>query len=271
MGIEVELNGKGGRVCPQGQSGHIRCPLIVRSTSEDVLTGEVFGLLRHVRPHLWLTPLLNLGLGVQSHRQAWFKDLSVRLWERQDRFPPELLRFREGRTEPDIVIEYENPPTTIWIEAKYTSPLAERTSNSDDNDQVLRGIRTLLAATGHVSTDKLFSVPRRKPVWLALLAYKPEPLVDRYQNRQHLAECLKGMVKEDALPHQSFVGTVTWKDITQILLDRTTQMTPAERSISRTLATYIEHKMERPKQVGLPVLPTPPDHMSSHPSRILTA
>jgi hypothetical protein len=271
MGIEVELNGKGGRVCPQGQSGAIRCPLIVRSTSEDVLTGEVFGLLKHIRPHLWLTPLLNLGLDVECHRQVWFKGLSIRLWERQDRFPPELLGFREGRTEPDIVIEFQNPPTTIWIEAKYTSPLAERTSNSDDNDQVLRGIRTLLAATGHVTAEKLFAAPKRKPIWLALLAYKPDSLVDRYRNPKHLAECLKGMVDEKALPTDPFVGTVTWNDIARILSERMPQMTPAERSMTQSLAEYIRHKMELPKQVGLPVLPNPTDHTLSHPLRILSA
>jgi hypothetical protein len=169
------------------------------------------------------------------------------------------------------VIEFENPPTTIWIEAKYTSPLAERTSNSDDNDQVLRGIRTLLAVTGHVSSRELFTVPRRKPIWLALLAYEPEALVDGYRSREHLAASLKGILKEETLPSQPFVGTVTWNDIARTLLDSTTQMTPAERSIAKSLAAYIQHKMELPKHIGLPVLPTPDDRMSSHPSRNLTA
>jgi hypothetical protein len=45
MSALVELNGKAGRLCPKAQAGEIRCPCIVRTTSEDVLTGEVFGAL----------------------------------------------------------------------------------------------------------------------------------------------------------------------------------------------------------------------------------
>jgi hypothetical protein len=263
MSALVELNGKAGRICPQAQSGAIKCPCIVRTTSEDVLTGEVFGQLRHVRPHLWLSPLLNLGLETQTYRKAWFKGLSIRLWERQERFPPELLGFKEGRSEPDIIIEFDNPATTIFIEAKYTSPLAEGTTHSDDNDQVLRGIRTLLAATGHISTNKLFTVPKRKPIWLALLAYKPEALVDRYRDREVLGQCLEGIVNKTDLPGSAFVGTVTWQEIAEVLSTRKNQMTASERSISQGLGEYIKHKMILPKSVGLPVLNS--DHMSSHP------
>ena len=128
MSIEVELHRKGGKVCEGARRGEITCPLIIRPTSEDVVVGNVFGMLRHVRPHLWLNELLNSALGTTKFRQVWFKNFSLRLWERQARFPPELLDFREGRTEPDVVIEWENPPTTVWIEAKWLSPMAKRTA-----------------------------------------------------------------------------------------------------------------------------------------------
>jgi hypothetical protein len=246
MSAMVELNGKAGRVCPQAQSGEIRCPCIVRTNSEDVLTGEVFGQLRHIRPHLWLGPLLNIGLAAETQRKVWYKNLQIRLWERQDRFPPELLGFKEGRTEPDIIIEFENPATTIFIEAKYTSPLAESTTHSENNNQVLRGVRTLLAATGHVQSNPLFSMPKRRPIWLALMAYKPDSLVDRYRDRDALARHLDGIVERDDLPVDPFVGTITWKDIAQVLMDRLNQMTPAEKSITRELDQYIQHKMTLP-------------------------
>jgi len=243
MGALVELHGKAGRVCPQGQSGEIRCPCIVRTTSEDVLTGEVFGQLHHIRPHLWLGPLLDIGTGTRSHRQVWYKKFQMRFWERQERFPSELLKFKEGRSEPDIIIEFENPATTIFIEAKYTSPLAECTTHSDQNDQVLRGIRTLLTTTGHIQPNRLFKFPRRTPIWLALLAYKPEKLVDRYKNPRHLAGELTGIVSQDDFPTETFVGTITWRDISKVLMDRVDQMTPFERSITHELVRYIEHKM----------------------------
>ena len=34
----TEMHGKGGRLCEQAASGQMRCPLLIRSTSEDVIT-----------------------------------------------------------------------------------------------------------------------------------------------------------------------------------------------------------------------------------------
>ena len=36
----TELYGKGGRVCKEARKGNIRCGLIVRPNSEDVITGR---------------------------------------------------------------------------------------------------------------------------------------------------------------------------------------------------------------------------------------
>src|SRR5688500_19848586 len=104
MSLEVELNKKAGRICPQAASGEIRCPLIVRQSSEDVVTGTVFGHLRAIRPHLWLGPLLNEAYQTTRFRQVWYRELSIRFWERQTRFPAELLSFREGKSEIDLII-----------------------------------------------------------------------------------------------------------------------------------------------------------------------
>jgi hypothetical protein len=138
--------------------------------------------------------------------------------------------------------------------------LAEGTTHSYQNDQVLRGIRTLLAVTGHVQAHRLFAIPRRKPIWLALLAYKPESLVDRYRDRDSLAGNLKDLVAENDLPADPFVGTITWLEIAQILNDRQSQMTPAERSITGQLDRYIQHKMVLPRKTRLPILESNADN-----------
>jgi hypothetical protein len=173
---------------------------------------------------------------------VWYRNLSIRLWERQSRFPPELLKFREGNTEPDIIIAWENPPTTVWLEAKYISELADGTTHSDQNDQVIRGIRTLLAATGHIQTKRLFEMPRRLPIWLALLKTRPDPLVERYRDPKKLARSLKGIITSKHLPADPFVGTVTWTDIAEILETRLAHMTAVERSVSNALCEYIRFK-----------------------------
>lgn len=242
MSLEVELHGKAGRVCPEALSGEKHCPLIVRTTSEDVMTGTVFGALKHIRPHLWLGPTLNLGLGVNRFRQVWYKNLSIRFWERQERYPPELLEFREGRTEPDIIIEWENPPTTVWIEAKYHAELAWGTANKADNDQVIRGIRTLLAATGHIQPDRLFNIPKRDAIWLALLTYKPDPLVEQYRKTPRLMKALAGPKEPTSLPTAPFVGTITWQELARVLRLTTCRAIPTEASMISVVLEYLESK-----------------------------
>jgi len=243
MSIETEVNGKGGKVCEQARKGEIHCPLMIRPTSEDVITGNVFGMLKHIRPHLWLNPLLNLALDGDAdsgpYRQVWFKDFKVKFWERQAKFPPELLDFREGRTEPDVIIEWENPPTTVWIEAKYLSGFAKGTNDSDNNDQVLRGIRTLLADTGHIRPSRLFNVPQRAAAWIALLSSKPDSMVDQYREQDRL---LRAIPYPASLPQQPLVGTVTWKDV-QFMAYRGTSISSNERSIFETLDDYLDLKI----------------------------
>lgn len=247
MSIEVELNKKAGRVCREALAGLKHCPLIVRSTSEDVMTGNVFGTLRHIRPHLWLGPLLNLALGTRKFRQVWYKKLSIRLWERQDRFPQELLDFREGRTEPDVIIEWENPPTTVWIEAKLHAPLAEGTSNHPANNQVIRGIRTLLAATGQLQPHRLFRTPLRRAIWLALLSYKPEPLVDRYRDPVEVFRALPYPDRLASLPQRVEVGTIAWRDVAKTLQSCGRLASRHERMVADELVEYLCFKCNQPR------------------------
>ncbi len=228
MSIEVELNRKAGRVCKDALAGKTHCPLIVRTSSEDVLVGNVFGMLRHIRPHLWLGPMLNAALDTDEFRQVWYKDLSIRLWERQPAFPSELLGFKEGRTEPDIIIEWENPPTTVWIEAKYHAPMAESTANSPNNNQATRGIRNLLYAAGHIQPpSRLFDRPRRRPIWLALLK-DAEGTTD---------------MDADNGSNSTDTGGITWDQLRRLLNDQERFLSPIEVSMSERLTTYLDSKM----------------------------
>ena len=250
MSIEVELNGKGGKVCEKARCGEIRCGLIVRPTSEDVLVGNVFGMLKHIRPHLWLNPLLNLALHDDPRggpfRQVWFKDFRVRFWERQARFPPELLGFREGHTEPDVVITWKNPPTTVWIEAKYLSGFATGTTNSEDNDQVIRSLRTLLVATGHIRPARLFDTPLRRPVWLAMTMEGDEALVEVYRNPSIVRSRLAEITEHPVLPERPFLGWVPWPRAAGILGDSSMGAMPAEKSVLDRVAAYLSYKVPFP-------------------------
>jgi len=48
------------------QARKLRCPLIVRPTSEDVITGHVFQTLGIINPRWWLADMLNLALGAPA-------------------------------------------------------------------------------------------------------------------------------------------------------------------------------------------------------------
>jgi hypothetical protein len=250
VSIEVELHRKGGRLCPAARCGDIKCPLIVRATSEDVVVGNVFGALKHIRPHLWLNGLLNKALGGDSFRQVWFKRFSLRLWERQARYPPELLDFREGRTEPDVVIEWENPPTTVWIEAKWRSRFATKTNQAPDNDQVIRGIRTLLADTGHVQPRRLFDQPERRPLWVALLSHRHDPVLERVRT-----QCDAGVWRSDIagachLPCSRFVGTLTWADLRGLLKCQARHGFMREAAMMGGVVQYLGLKLASTRPTG---------------------
>jgi hypothetical protein len=48
-------------------------------------------------------------------------------------YPRELLPWNEGSTQIDLTIQWENQPTTIYVEMKYGSDVSERTAG--DNGQ----------------------------------------------------------------------------------------------------------------------------------------
>ena len=94
----TELLGKGGQVCQQAKAGEIKCPLIVRPTSEDVITGQLFQALESVNPRWWLPQILNTALGTSRFRQQVFRRLRIDLWKNRPPYPRELLPWNEGST-----------------------------------------------------------------------------------------------------------------------------------------------------------------------------
>ena len=127
----TEMLGKGGTLCSQAKTGEIRCPLIVRPTSEDVITGHLFRSLGYLNPRWWLPDLLNEALGAPRFRRQVYRRLRIELWQNQPCYPRELLPWDEGSTQVDAIITWENPPTTVLIEMKYLSGLSGTVSRDD--------------------------------------------------------------------------------------------------------------------------------------------
>src|SRR5262249_28460009 len=117
----TELRGKQGCLCQPARSGALRCPLIVRPTSEDVITGHLALALRVLHPCRFLPDLLNAALGGTRFRRQVFRRFRVEPWVNRPRYPRELLPWDEGSTQVDLHLTWENPPTTVYLEAKYGS------------------------------------------------------------------------------------------------------------------------------------------------------
>jgi hypothetical protein len=81
----TEMHGKGGRVCREARKGNIRCGLIVRPTSEDVITGHLAQAFRVLNPRWILPDLLNLGLKARRFRRQVFRELQVEPWRNRPR------------------------------------------------------------------------------------------------------------------------------------------------------------------------------------------
>lgn len=235
-------------MCSHARSGEVRCPLIVRQTSEDVITGHVFQSLGYLNPRWWLPDLLNAGLGCGRFRRQVFRVLRIDLWQNQPCYPRELLPWDEGSTQVDVVISWENPPTTVFIEAKYGSALSATVAGDDGqtgfpSDQLIRNIRVGLLQSGYFDRGKeLFPRPARDFVVLVLSPNRGHPLVDRYRDRQRLLAAIPHSDRLTGLPRGPFVGQLDYRDIVSTLTSQSKWMTAPERRVVAALEEYLEFK-----------------------------
>ena len=254
----TEMNGKGGKLCSHARSGEIRCPLIVRPTSEDVITGHLFQSLGYINPRWWLPDLLNAALGADRFRRRAFRRLAIGLWQNQPCYPRRLLPWDEGSSQIDVVITWENPPTTVFVEAKYGSDLSARVSADDGrsgypSDQLVRNIRVGLLRSGYFCLGKaLFPQPPRDFAALVLSPVKGHPLVDRYLDPRRLRAAIPHSDRLVGLPRTPFVGQLDYADIDATLRRQSRWMNAAERRVAGDLADYLEYK-----RATLPPRPSP--------------
>lgn len=268
----TEMLGKGGTLCSQARSGEIRCPLIVRPTSEDVITGHLFQSLGYLNPRWWLPDLLNEALGTPRFRRQVYRNLRISLWDNQPSYPRELLPWDEGSTQVDALLTWENPPTTVFIEAKYASGLSTSVSNDDGksgypSDQLVRNIRVGLHRTGWFQAEHhLFALPPRDLVVLVLAPNKGHLLVERYRNLAHLWKAIPHSDKLIGRPRLPFVGEISYADVAGLLRRQSRWFNRAERLIAEDLTAYLEFKL-----TTIPAKSSPRAPGRSEPTTITTS
>lgn len=243
----TELYGKGGRICQMAMDGKLRCPLIVRPTSEDVITGNLCEVLRTLNSRWWLPDLLNAALGTQRFKRQYHRQLNIEPWQNRPRYPREMLPWNEGSTQVDLTIRWENPPTTVYIEMKYGSDLSAKTSNDDGrhgfpSDQLIRNARVGLMECGWFRRGRMFEFPPRDYVLLLCWPNKGHPLVWRYRDPHKLRAAIPHGDQLTGLPTMPFIGELSYGDITQVLRRQRRWFTRAEQMLIDSLMDYLSFK-----------------------------
>ena len=246
----TELNGKGGCLCEPARKGELRCPLIVRPTSEDVVTGQLFWALKFLNPRWWLPEFLNRGLGTDRFRRQVFRKLRIDVWQKQRSYPRHQIPWDEGKTEVDVVITWENPATTVFIEMKYGSPLSATTVHNDGNDgypsdQLIRNARIGLYENGWFDEKRLFDIPTRDFVLMLVTPADGNPLVREYRDPDRLRAAIPQGDRLSKLPTGPFIGELSYQGIVQVLRDQRRWFTRLERNIVDDLVEYLGFKLHQ--------------------------
>ncbi len=247
MSIIFELfKSSGKKVCPPNYVRKSNCPLIVRTTSEDLLTANVFGILKNLDPKVWLRRFLGEAIKGKDFSHHTFENLSFEFWRKYR--PPVNRKYREGTSEVDVTIFYKDG--IILIEAKYLAPVSLRTSNDPRRDQVIRYLD--LAAyhfLNHPDSVKEFSFV------LIIDTDKPPWTLTRYRYHQNL---IKGLTTpgffnppvDTGRLLSKGVGWLTWKQFRKILeISKCHFTTQAERKFVEDLVVYLDYKIREGERI----------------------
>ena len=249
MSIIVELfKTSGKKVCRQDYVRKFSCPMIVRGTSEDLLTANVFGILKNLDPKIWLRRFLEEAIKGKDFSRHTFENLSFEFWKRYR--PPVNRKYREGISEVDVTISYKDG--IIFIEAKYLAPISLRTSNDVRRDQVIRYLD--LAAyhfLNHPDAVKEFYFV------LIMDTEKPPWLLTRYKSQRNLA---KGLTHHGLFPANEDIasllskgiGWLTWKQVREILeVTKGQFITTTEQRFVSDLISYLDYKIREAERIRI--------------------
>jgi hypothetical protein len=241
MSIIFELfKSSGKKVCPPNYVRKSNCPLIVRTTSEDLLTANVFGILKNLDPKIWLRKFLGEAIKGKDFSRHTFESLSFEFWKKYR--PPVNRKYKEGISEVDVTISYKDG--IIFIEAKYLAPVSLRTTNDMRRDQVIRYLD--LAAfhfLNHPDSVKEFYFV------LIMDTEKPPWILTRYKSQRNL---FKGLTHQGLFQMNQDIGSVlskgigwlTWKQVRKILdITKGQFITAVERRFVDDLIIYLDYKI----------------------------
>ena len=223
--------------------------MIVRPSSEDVITSHLFQALQVLNSRWWLPDFLNEALGVNCFRRQFYRKLKIELWKNREKYPRELAPWSEGSTQVDVTITWENPPTTVFVEMKYGSDLSPVTSanvgqHGYPSDQLVRNVRVGLLENGYFRLNHLFNPTPRDFIFLIVSPEKNHPLISKYRDPNKLREAIPHSGLIPRLPKLPFIGGLSYTEVVRLLRQHHRWFSRPERILVDLLTEYLEMKME---------------------------
>jgi len=214
--------------------------MIVRGTSEDLLTSNVFGILKNLEPNIWLPRLLGEAIKGRDLSYISFENLSFEFWKRYR--PPINRKLREGVSEVDLTISYKGG--IIFIEAKYLAPVSLRTTHDKYRDQVIRYLD--LAAYHYLNYPAgvkefyfVLITDTERPPW-AFARYRQ----DRNIRKGLTGPGLFGLPMDTANTLSKGLGWISWRQLKMILETTREEFgTEVERRFVDDLILYLNYKI----------------------------
>lgn len=240
MSIIAELRNKAGRICDRSYRRGNWCPLIIRTTSEDVLVANVFGILKNLNPDLWLADFINVALPYSPPFTGNLEKIHFHFWKK---YPiPERATLNEGTTEIDLCIQ--SGDLIILVEAKYHAKLSSHTTHSRKRDQLLRSCNI---AYHLLEMSKL--TPGLRVITILLAKdFSGYHWVKMYRRPRLLLHALSRCLVKNYDPKivkkvSSNLGLVTWNELRNILEKSHYRYSEPEKKFLRDLISYIGFKL----------------------------
>lgn len=247
MSIIFELyKSTGKKVCPPFHVRKGNCPLIVRTTSEDLLTANVFGILKNLDPKIWLRRLLGEAIKGQDFSHHTFENLSFEFWKKYR--PPINRATKEGLSEVDVTLSYNDG--VIFIEAKYLAPISPRTTHDPHRNQIIRYLD--LAAYHHLN----YPGGVREFYLILITDTEDSPwILTHYRLPKNLLEGLTGPglfgSRKDLITILAKgMGWISWHQLKEILKNAREELrTPVEKRFLDDLIAYLAYKIREADRI----------------------
>jgi len=201
--------------------------IVLHTGSEDVLTANIFGIIKNLDHDVWFKNFLCETLDAQIDGKE-FEDSKFYFWKRYQ--SPREYNKKEGSSEIDVTLELVG--TVVFVEAKYRSGLATGTTYDKERDQIVRNLDVGLS----------YSQKFKKRFFLLIVTNesKPPELLTYY--REHPAELERKLFYRKGINLISCLAWTNWSKIMNTLKEKLEKFSPMERRFVNDLIKYLKIK-----------------------------